>query len=166
MSARVDVRMARSDDADAVAHLWRLIDQSWEPNSNMRRHGFGKSVPYDFDSMRAFVRDATTQPDKCTLVAEDAGGVCGVICVATGPFYFNASRKMAYVVCLGVHPRRRRDGIGGLLLRDAMSRATKEGVAVFSGVVPEVDGERALASSVYANLGFVEIESTWAKELT
>ena len=60
----------------------------------------------------------------------------------------------AEVITLGVHPRRRRAGIAGLLLADACAQALAGGAL---SLVLEVAADNVAARAFYAAQGFAEV---------
>jgi ribosomal-protein-alanine N-acetyltransferase len=79
--------------------------------------------------------------------------VFGLVCTSGGTILVRVAVDEAEILTLAVSPAVRRGGIGGALVREAMTRAAAMGV---TAVFLEVSVTNRSARRLYTRLGFVE----------
>jgi ribosomal protein S18 acetylase RimI-like enzyme len=135
-----EVVLRRADPSDADVLLTVERDCGLEALG----HVFPpESFPYPIEQVRARWEQVLVDPEAVTLlaVARETGAGCGFVCVRQG-----------VVEHLGVDPARQREGIGSLLLAEAVRIAHDDRTAEVS-LWCLVDNHRAL--SFYARAGWV-----------
>lgn len=91
------------------------------------------------------------QENVTLLVARQVGGKGAL------PLGFNIIRQTAFdaeILSIAVNPKGRKNGIGGLLMREAIRRLQHDRVAE---LFLEVDGSNPAAIALYTKLGFAEV---------
>lgn len=122
----VRIRRARRADLSAVSRLEkRVFDQPWA-----------------YSAFEGFVGE------PAFLLAEDGEGLLGYVVADWMP---NPGGDLGHVKDLAVAPEARRNGLGRLLLRRAVSRLVVEGVA---HIKLEVRASNTAAKRLYADEGF------------
>jgi GNAT superfamily N-acetyltransferase len=147
------VRSARSEDLDVIVGLMEL--GAVEPRPSL-------DEPPDLTPYRAALAEIDATDGSEVLVAVVDGEVVGVCQLITFRHLQSEGGRCAEIESVHVHPQRRSQGIGGVLLEHAVDRATAAGcyrVQLTSNNV------RTDAHRFYERHGFVATHQGFKRDL-
>jgi [ribosomal protein S18]-alanine N-acetyltransferase len=122
--------------------LRKVLPEDFEALYRLDGICFEEGIAYSRAELSRFL----SVPSAEGVVAEDAGEIAGF---AIG---YLARGRIAHVVTLDVHPRRRRRGLGSALLEDLLGRFSKAGAREAR---LEVSVENPGAIAFYVKLGYL-----------
>ena len=106
---------------------------------------FVRGIAYPREELAHFIR----QPKSFTIVAENAGQICGFVVV-------ERNGKRGRIITIDVHPEQRRSGLGSLLMRKAEERLI---AAHAESVVLEVAVDNLAAITFYKRHGYSVVKT-------
>ena len=101
------------------------------------------------DSFARYIKELSSRPGAMALVAEMKGELCGYLTIM--PRY-QAKLRHTSELNMGVRSSARGQGIGKLLLKEALRRARESGVLEIIYLMVRVDNTPAIR--LYKNMGF------------